>query len=337
LNHAPLATPIVGDVIGGLPNPSVCLTAVPEMINALTVDVEDYFQVSGFERRVDRRDWPNYQSRVVANTQRLLAIYDRQNVKATFFVLGWVAERYPALLREISSGGHEVASHGYWHRLVYEQSPTEFREDLRRSQAAIGDAIGKCALAYRAPSFSITRRSLWAIEILLEEGFTVDSSVYPVYHDRYGIPDAPREPFYFMTPAGAILEFPASVYRLGRFNVPVSGGGYFRLTPYRMTEALLRSVNQRARRPFVFYIHPWETDPDQPRLAAGNRQARFRHYVNLSTTASKLERLLKQFAFGTLAESIDAHLSQVAELVQWNVQASESPDRLTTKYIAGGI
>lgn len=293
-----------------------------KIINALTIDVEDYFQVSGFEREIHRDDWPRFTSRVVVNTQRLLALCDRWKVKATFFVLGWVAERHPGLIREIAAAGHEVGSHSYWHRLVYKQSPAEFRDDLRRSQDAIVGSIGRQARAYRAPSFSITRRSLWALQILVDEGFSVDSSVFPVYHDRYGIPDAPVKPHLFATPAGAIIEFPASVAKWGRINLPISGGGYFRLAPYRVTEALLNRINARESRPFVFYVHPWEIDPEQPRLRAGNRQSRFRHYLNLSTTAAKLERLLSRFSFGTISQALDSYLTRVERLTQWTDDAA---------------
>jgi polysaccharide deacetylase family protein (PEP-CTERM system associated) len=294
-------------------------SAVPEpapqplMLNALTVDVEDYFQVSGFERHIRREEWLSYSSRVVANTQRMLAILDRHNVKATFFVLGWVAERFPGLIRDIDAAGHETGSHSYWHRLVYEQSAAQFRDDLRRSQGAIEQAIGKRAAAYRAPSFSITRRSLWALDILVEEGFTVDSSVFPIRHDRYGIAAARREPHVIDTPAGSIVEFPPSVARWGKVNIPISGGGYFRLAPYRVTAGLLARLNARTQRPFMFYIHPWEIDPDQPRLPAGSLQSRFRHYVNLSSTAAKLERLLARFSFGTISESLRQYAESRAD------------------------
>jgi len=302
----------------------VCTIGSAKTINALTIDVEDYFQVSGFQREIRRDDWPRFTSRVVINTQRLLAICRRWKVKATFFVLGWVAERHPDLIREIAAAGHEIGSHSYWHRLVYEQSPAEFRDDLRRSQDAIERSIGRRAKAYRAPSFSITRRSLWALEILVDEGFSVDSSIFPVYHDRYGIPDAPLKPHWFQTPAGAIIEFPASVVQWGRISLPVSGGGYFRLAPYRVTEAFLSRINSREGRPFVFYVHPWEIDPEQPRLKAGSRQSRFRHYLNLSTTASKLERLLSQFSFGTISQAIEGYLAKVECLTEWTGSAVES-------------
>jgi polysaccharide deacetylase family protein (PEP-CTERM system associated) len=273
-------------------------------VNALTVDVEDYYQVSAFERQIPREDWDNYPGRVVDNTRRILEALARHNTKATFFVLGWVADRSPQLIREIDAAGHETGSHGYWHRLIYEQSPAEFRSDVRQSRTAIEQAIGRPVSAYRAPSFSVTRQSLWALETLVEEGFRIDSSIFPIRHDRYGIAGALRHPHVVETPAGAIVEFPATTARFGRVNLPISGGGYFRLAPYRVTATLLKRVNHRENRPFAFYTHPWEFDPEQPRLAAGSRQSRFRHYVNLRSTAAKFDRLLSRFAFGTISESL---------------------------------
>lgn len=278
---------------------------MPQILNALSVDVEDYFQVSGFERDVSRTDWDSFPSRVVANTQRLLDLLARHGARGTFFVLGWTAERYPQLVREIRRAGHELGSHSYWHRLIYELSPHEFREDLRRSRQVIEDAIGERVALHRAPSFSITKRSLWALEILAEEGFRVDSSVFPVYHDRYGIPGANPNIHSIETPAGALWEFPPSVVRMGPLHIPVSGGGYFRLYPLSLTARLLASVNSREMRPFVFYVHPWEVDPEQPRLRAGSRLSRLRHYLNLTATEGKLEGLLSRFALGPLSEVID--------------------------------
>ncbi|RIK74263.1 MAG: hypothetical protein DCC67_16805, partial [Planctomycetota bacterium] len=216
------------------------------------------------------------------------------------------------------AAGHEVGSHSYAHRLVYTQTPDEFRLDLRRSREAIGQAAGRDVTAYRAPSFSITKRSLWALEILVEEGFTIDSSVFPIYHDRYGIPDAPRDPFLWQTPSGPLVEFPATTVRWGKLNVPVSGGGYFRLAPYGCTEFLLHRV-VKASRPFLFYIHPWEIDAAQPRLSAGSRQARFRHYVNLHKTAARLDRLVRRFAFGALTDALDEYSKATGRLSTWRV------------------
>jgi len=272
--------------------------------NALTIDVEDYYQVSAFEDDVHRSDWGTYPQRVVGNTQRLLDLFETHNVQGTFFVLGWVAEQYPSLVREIASRGHELGSHSYWHRLVYRQTPDEFRTDLVRSKKVIEDAAGHEVVAYRAPSFSITGKSLWALEILVEEGFRIDSSIFPIYHDRYGIPDARRDLHAFDTARGEIWEFPAAVHRILGVNLPISGGGYFRLLPIRLTTRWLADVNRTQKRPFVFYIHPWELDPDQPRLEVGTRRSRFRHYLNLESTQRKLETVCNRFCFGRLSDVV---------------------------------
>ncbi|OHB67887.1 MAG: hypothetical protein A2V70_06090 [Planctomycetes bacterium RBG_13_63_9] len=289
--------------------PSVAPSAAPSAngnrpLNALTIDVEDYFQVSGFEKDISRDRWDHWDSRVVANTHRVLKLLDRHGVKATFFVLGWVARHYPQLVQEISSCGHEIGSHSYWHRLVYEQLPEEFRSDLQQSRDILTDTIGQRITAHRAPSFSITKRSLWALEILVEEGFLVDTSVYPTYHDRYGIPDAEPRIHRITTPAGPLWEFPPSVAKFARLSLPVSGGGYFRLYPLQLTLRLLTRINHKQRRPFMFYVHPWEFDPEQPRIQAGSRMSRARHYVNLASTESKLATLLERFRFGRLCDAI---------------------------------
>jgi len=273
-------------------------------LNAFTVDVEDYYQVTAFERDVSRSRWDRYESRVVANTQRLLALLARRQVKATFFILGWIGRRFPKLVRQIRQEGHEIGSHVYEHHLVYEQSPRQFRDDLRRSRDALEDAISEKVTAYRAPTFSITERSLWALEILVEEGFRVDSSVFPTRHDRYGIPGAQPGLHRIATPAGPLWELPPSVVRFTCLNVPVGGGGYFRLYPLPLTVYFLNKINKRAQRPFVFYVHPWEVDPGQPRLKAGSRMSRFRHYVNLSKTEPRLEGLLKRFHFGPVCDVV---------------------------------
>lgn len=277
------------------------------VLNALTIDVEDYFHVTAFEKQIDRTSWDRYDSRVVPNTRRLLEMFEEHDVKATFFILGWVADRFPELVHEIHEAGHEIGSHSYWHRLVYEVSPEEFRDDLRRSRDVLEDLTGQAITVFRAPSFSVTRRSLWALEILAEEGFRIDSSIYPIIHDRYGIPDAEQHIHAVDTAAGRLWEFPGSVARFGRFNLPVSGGGYFRLYPLRWTHFCLQRINQSESRPFMFYIHPWEHDHDQPRLNAGSRVSRFRHYVNLSSMESKLDWLLRRFRFGRLSEVVGQH------------------------------
>ena len=275
-----------------------------DLLNAFSVDVEDYYHVSAFEKHVRRDDWGILESRVERNTHRMLAILDRHNVKATFFVLGWVAERFPQLVREIRGCGHEIGSHTFWHRLVYDLSPDEFRADLCRSRDVLQDLLGEAVTAFRAPSFSITRHSLWALEILAEEGFRVDSSIFPIRHDRCGIPEAPLHLHQRATPAGPLWEFPLTVFRMARLNVPVGGGGYFRFYPLWLTVRWLRRIN-RAGRPFVFYVHPWEIDPEQPRFAAASPISRFRHYVNLSKTENRLDVLLGRFRFGRLCDVLD--------------------------------
>jgi polysaccharide deacetylase family protein (PEP-CTERM system associated) len=273
----------------------------PSIVNAMTIDVEDYFQVSAFDDVVRRDDWDSRPSRVVANTSRLLHLFDRHSVKATFFVLGWVADRFPGLVRDIAAAGHEVASHGYGHRIVYTQTPDEFREDVRRAKRTLEDASGEAVAGYRAPSFSITKQSLWALDVLVEEGHRYDASIFPIRHDRYGIPDAPRHPHVLTREAGTLTEVPGSTVRMGPMNVPVAGGGYFRILPYWWTRWGINRLNRNESQPAVFYLHPWEIDPDQPRLDAG-RLSRFRHYRNLDKAEGRLQRLLSDFRFGRLKD-----------------------------------
>jgi polysaccharide deacetylase family protein (PEP-CTERM system associated) len=276
----------------------------PAVVNAMTVDVEDYFQVSAFESRVPFSTWPTYESRVCRNTQRLLAVFAEAGVHATFFVLGWTAERYPGLIRAIADAGHELGSHSYAHRLVYELTPAAFREDLRRARAAIEWASSQPVLGFRAPSFSITRRSLWALDVLAEEGYAYDSSIFPICRDRYGVPGAPR---HLHRVAGSPLwEMPPSTISCRGLNVPVAGGGYFRLFPYALTRRAIEHLNGEERQPAVVYLHPWELDPAQPRIAAGPLST-FRHYVNLTQTEQRVRRLIDQFAFGPMSAAIAAH------------------------------
>jgi polysaccharide deacetylase family protein (PEP-CTERM system associated) len=272
------------------------------LLNALTVDVEDYYHVSAFEGFIDRAAWGTYASRIEASTGTVLDLLERAAVRATFFVLGWVAEQHPRLVRAIGAAGHEVACHSYWHRLVYRQTPEEFRDDLRRARDLLQDLSGRPVTAYRAPSFSITRQSLWAVDVLLKEGFTVDSSVYPTFHDRYGLPGAPLGPHRVRRPGGVLWELPLAVHRQWGYPLPVGGGGYFRLYPYCVTRHCLRAINARGR-PFVAYVHPWELDPEQPRLPAP-RKARLRHYLGLRRTAGRLARLLQDFRLGTVADVV---------------------------------
>ncbi len=271
------------------------------LINAISIDVEDYFQVSGFEAAVSRSDWDHYPSRVVENTRRILRIFDEHSVRATFFVLGWVAEKFPFLVREIDNAGHEIGSHSYWHRLIYQLTPAEFREDLRRSKQVLEEIISKPVTSYRAPSFSITRHSLWALDILVEEGIVFDSSIFPTRHDRYGIPNAVREIHPLETSAGTLWEFPMSVVKLPGATIPASGGGYFRLYPYSFTKRLLSQIN-RSGRPLMFYLHPWEIDPQQPVVRGSSFASRKRHRINLRSTESRLRRLLQDFRFGSMGD-----------------------------------
>jgi polysaccharide deacetylase family protein (PEP-CTERM system associated) len=273
--------------------------ATAAVVNAMTVDVEDYFHVSVFDGILPRAQWDQMESRVVPNTERLLRILEDAGVRATFFVLGWAAERAPGLVRSIVSGGHEIASHGYGHRLVYDMTPAMFREDIRRSKAVIEDASGVAVQGYRAPSYSITPRSLWALDILIDEGFTYDTSIFPIHHDRYGIPVSPRHAYRLERSNGSIVEAPASTAQWGAFNFPVAGGGYFRILPYEWTRWGIERINRAEERPAIFYIHPWEIDPNQPRLPAGLLST-FRHYRNLDQTESRLRRLLSDFRFTTM-------------------------------------
>ena len=284
--------------------------------NAMSVDVEDYFHVSVFEATVSRSQWADMQSRVCANTERLLDMFDEFGVRGTFFVLGWVAERYPRLVRDIVARGHEIASHGYAHRLVYDQTPDAFREDVRRAKHLLEDASGSRVGGYRAPSFSVTRRSLWALEILIEEGHWYDASIFPIRHDRYGIPRSPRHPYRIERDSGSLMEMPGSTVRLGPVNLPIAGGGYFRILPYAWTRWGIARVNRVEQQPAVFYLHPWEIDPDQPRLPA-SWLGRFRHYRNLDATESRLRALLADFRFDTVATLLrtGATVTMAAELV----------------------
>ena len=269
--------------------------------NALTIDVEDYFQVAALAEAVDRKDWHDMEYRVEANTDRLLSVLDDHNTKATFFTLGWVAEKSPALVRRIHDAGHEVASHGYSHQLIYKQTPEVFREETRRSKAILEDIIGEPVTGYRAASYSITAQSRWALDILCEEGFTWDSSIFPVHHDRYGMPGTPRWPHRLKTDNGSeIAEFPLSTLKLPGYTLPIAGGGYFRLFPYWFSQWGLGSIN-RMGKPFVFYLHPWEIDPGQPRLDV-KWFSRFRHYNNLEVSEQRLVNLLKRFRFTTMSD-----------------------------------
>ena len=277
------------------------------MLNALTIDVEDYFHVEAFADVISSAHWDQYPIRVERNTFRLLEILGRRNVKATFFILGWVADRCPALVRAIVDSGHEIGSHGYGHQMLTRGSQANFRADLTRAKSAIEDQTGSRVTCFRAPSYSITSKTLWALEILGEFGFEYDSSIFPIRHDYYGIPDAPRFPHYWSLQSGArLLEFPPSTVRVLGINVPIAGGGYLRLLPYKVTAGAIRRLNQKEDQPAMVYLHPWEIDPDQPRLDACWR-SRFRQYQNLQTTEYKLSRLLDEFSWAPMSKVLSGY------------------------------
>jgi polysaccharide deacetylase family protein (PEP-CTERM system associated) len=271
-------------------------------VNALTIDVEDYFHVHAFQGVIGSSEWDSYPLRVERNTLRIVELLTKYRARATFFVLGWVAERCPDLVKQILNAGHEIGCHGYAHQVIYSGDEKTFREDVRRAKRLIEDVAGVRVKSYRAPSYSITSSTLWALEILGEEGFECDSSVFPVWHDNYGIPGAPRFPYTHELHCGVSLkEFPPSTLRLCGVNVPVAGGGYLRLFPYMLTAWAIRHINQVERQPAMVYLHPWELDLDQPRIAAPWR-SRFRHYQNLHTTEEKCARLLEDFYWAPMEE-----------------------------------
>lgn len=265
-------------------------------MNYLTIDVEDYYQVSAFEAVIDPGSWETLESRVVRNTNVILEMLEERNIKATFFIVGWIADRHPSLVRRIHHLGHEVACHSYWHKKIFDLTPDAFKQDTLRAKQCLEDIISNNVHGYRAPSYSITDKSLWALDVLADMGFKYDSSIFPTYHDNYGIPEAPR--FAFRLETQNMMEYPISTANIMKQNIPVSGGGYFRLFPYAITKAALKRINIREKQPFIFYFHPWEIDPEQPRIKQACRLSRFRHYVNLKTTRLKLEKLLNDFEFG---------------------------------------
>lgn len=278
------------------------------MQNALSVDVEDWFHVGAFEGTIARADWAGLTHRVERNTDAVLSLFAEAGVGATFFTLGWVAEQYPALMRRIAEAGHEVASHGYDHARVFTLSPEEFRADLRKSRALIEDASGQAVTGYRAPSFSIDHRTPWAHRILAEEGYLYSSSVAPIRHDHYGWPQSPR--FGWKPVAGAsLLELPVTTAEFYGRRLAAGGGGFFRLLPYGFSRWAIRQVNAREQRPAIIYFHPWEIDPDQPRVKGAPFRSRLRHYSNLSVMADKLRRLTRDFAW----TRVDALVAREAE------------------------
>jgi polysaccharide deacetylase family protein (PEP-CTERM system associated) len=324
------------------------------MFNILTIDIEDYFQVQAFSSVIKYEDWDKFECRIERNTDRILEILDSvrspQKVRGTFFVLGWIAERYPDLVRRIQKEGHEIACHGYAHKLIYNQSKEEFREDIRKTKRILEDITGIEVIGYRAPSYSITDKSRWAFETLVEEGFKYDSSIFPIHHDFYGMPNASRFPFvislnetskvefsvlnfeeqqhrttsapnnllthslinsvgnsitHSLINSNSLIEFPISTVRILGQNIPISGGGYFRLFPYPVVKSALTRINEKEQKPFIFYMHPWEIDSDQPRIQGLKLKSRLRHYINLDKTENKFKRLLGDFQFSTVRDLIE--------------------------------
>lgn len=288
--------------------------------NIFTVDVEDYFHVSGFEDTVKRSDWDKFESRVISNTSVLLKLLDDYDIKATFFILGWIAERFPEIVLLIHNRGHEVGCHSYHHRLVYRMTPEEFRQDTMKAKAILEEITGSAVKGYRAPSFSIVERSQWAWDILYELGFAYSSSVFPIKHDRYGFRSAPAAIFDIELESGnSITEIPATTTELLNTRIGAAGGGYFRLFPYWFTSRIIRKLNEKSA-PAVVYIHPWEIDPSQPKIG-GSFRSRFRHYTNLHTTLPKLRRLFSEFHFSTVYD----YLAKPGKRDSVNINRSQKP------------
>ncbi len=274
-------------------------------LHAMTVDVEDYFHVAAFNRVITPDDWPNWPSRVEANTLRMLELFAKHEIKITFFILGWVAERYPDLVRKITAAGHEIASHGYSHQLIYRQTPDVFRAETLKSKHILEDISGQAVTGYRAASYSITRQSLWALDILGQLGFTWDSSIFPTRHDNYGIPGSPEEPYEIVTEGGSRLtEFPLTTAKVFGQPIPAAGGGYFRQYPYWLSRWLFARASEQGRKSQIFYLHPWEIDPEQPRVPNASWFSNFRHYTNLHRCLPRLERMLEDFDFGTMSQAL---------------------------------
>ena len=305
-------------------------------MNVLSVDVEDYFHVEAFAGKIRRDDWDSYERRVEQNTSRILEIFERRRAKATFFILGWVAERFPHLSQQIAAAGHEVGCHGYAHQRLQRLTREQFREDLRRATGLLADQVQQPIRSYRAPSFSIVRNTLWALDVLAEEGYELDSSIFPVRHDLYGIPDADRFASWQKSPEGhRIFEFPPSTIRTAKNNWGVAGGGYLRLVPYGATQWAIRHLNQVEQQPAMVYFHPWEIDPDQPVVEAGLRST-LRHYTNLKTMAAKIERLLQDFQFTTLSNVCSHHPAYRTQPVTASiVMRAETGEAKATSATAG--
>lgn len=264
-----------------------------KITNAMSVDVEDYFQVSAFENIIDRQNWDSMECRVEKNTNRILDIFSEVDLRATFFTLGWVAERFPQLVKRIADEGHEVASHGFSHKRVVQLTRDEFREEVRKTKELLEDLSGQRVNGYRAPSYSINKENLWAFDILSEVGYQYSSSIYPIHHDLYGIPDAPRFSHFYSD--GKILEIPITTVELFGKKLPCGGGGYFRLLPYTVSKMAMKRVNAADKKSCIFYFHPWEIDPEQPRQKNASMKSRFRHYLNLNKMETRLKSLIRDF------------------------------------------
>lgn len=280
---------------------------MPRQVNAMSVDVEDYFQVAALSEVIRRQDWDQHQLRVQNNHLRIIDLFNQHNIKATFFVLGWVAERCPEIVKSILKNGHELASHGYAHHCATDQTPEEFRQDVQRSLDILQDQAGIPIRGYRAPSYSINKDNFWAFDVLQELGLQYSSSVYPIKHDLYGIPDAPRTPFYPL-PQGNLIELPVTTLKMYGRNYPGGGGGYFRLFPYSLSRWIIQKVNKEM--PSIFYFHPWEIDPEQPRQENLSFKSRFRHYVQLNNMENKLNKLLSDFQWNRIDEVFLNHCPQ---------------------------
>ena len=291
-------------------------------VHAMSVDVEDWFQVGAFENVISRADWPSIATRVEANVEGVLALFEEAGVKATFFTLGWVAERHPDLMRRIADAGHEIASHGYDHARVFTFDRAEFAEDIRKARAILEDTSGQKVIGYRAPSFSIDARNPWALEELAEQGYTYSSSVAPIAHDHYGWPEAPR--FAFRPVAGSdLIEVPVTTAMLGGRRVAAGGGGFFRVLPYSFSRWAIRQVSREEQRPAIFYFHPWEIDPDQPRVPGAPMRSKLRHYTGLDKMADKLRALTRDFAWGRMDKVV---VSEAAQAPSFPVSGTRTKD-----------
>lgn len=265
--------------------------------NAFTVDVEEYFQVGAFEKVLDPADWPSLTPRLEQSMDNVLKLMDDANIKGTFFILGWIAERYPSVIKKLAAEGHEIASHGYAHQRATGQTQEVFKQDISSAKTILEDLTGQAVIGYRAPSFSFNKTNPWVYDVLQEAGHQYSSSIYPVVHDHYGVPDAPR--FKYKTPQG-LWELPLSTMKMGEKNIPISGGGYFRLYPYAFTRWAIQKYQRADGQPYIFYMHPWEADPDQPRIKNAPLKSKFRHYLNLNRVEGRLKTMFKDFEWGRM-------------------------------------